>query len=540
MIFGLGKIKEKIVMKTLKRLLAILLALTFVGTVLVGCTKTPADTSDNGENSGDPTDDTQRATNEYGEESFSSVVPQKELDFDGEELTVLVRDLKKCSREWFKESTEDELDEAVAMRNAAVEAALNVKMKYEMVPNAGYDDFANNFNGMITDDIISDMHYYDIAANYAYPGAYPSVRDFAANLLDDYTFPYFDFSLPCWNQAIVKNTTINDRLHYISGDLNLSMFDTAMVIWYNKTLYDAKKTDSDPENIQIHALEGLWTYEDLYVWTMVYEDSNGTQGKHADDTYGLSIDHSEPLGEANPHDAIPYAWDLELVLTDHDGSHFFNIFGNTKAEEALVKFKNLVYAEGSRQNGSVDNFAAGHYVFWTGTIYPDEDANMTIREMEDKYGLLPWPKYDEDQENYGTSSEDYYTLMTVLDHAESSIRTKGEAISAYLQLATEESYTSVRGYYFNRIIKPKYFGTDDSEGTVTNSIALFDIIIDNIEFEYWTVYSPQLNDVAWLWRHSVAYSGTLEGLYKTEQDLYEEMIEDTDDWLFERGKYSKD
>ena len=90
-------------MKTLKRLFAILLALTFVGTVLVGCTKTPADTSDKGENSGDPTGDTQRATNEYGEESFSSVVPQKELDFEGEELTVLVRDLKKCSREWFKE-----------------------------------------------------------------------------------------------------------------------------------------------------------------------------------------------------------------------------------------------------------------------------------------------------------------------------------------------------------------------------------------------------------------------------------------------------
>ena len=137
MIFWLGKIKEKIVMKTLKKLLAILLALTFVGTVLVGCTKTPADTSDKGENSGDPTGDTQRATNVYGEESFYSAIAVDQLDFDGEELTVLVRNLKKCSREWFKESTEDELDEAVAMRNAAVEASLNVKMQYEMVPNAG-------------------------------------------------------------------------------------------------------------------------------------------------------------------------------------------------------------------------------------------------------------------------------------------------------------------------------------------------------------------------------------------------------------------
>ena len=76
-------------MKTLKRLLAILLALTFVGTVLVGCTKTPADTSDKGENSGDPTDDTQRATNEYGEESFYSVIAVDELDFDGEDFYII-------------------------------------------------------------------------------------------------------------------------------------------------------------------------------------------------------------------------------------------------------------------------------------------------------------------------------------------------------------------------------------------------------------------------------------------------------------------
>ncbi|MBR2346606.1 MAG: hypothetical protein IKA68_03270, partial [Clostridia bacterium] len=136
---------------------------------------------------------------------------------------------------------------------------------------------------------------------------------------------------------------------------------------------------------------------------------------------------------------------------------------------------------------------------------------------------------------YGTTSQDYYSLMTVLDHAESSIPTKGDAISAYLQLATEESYTSVRGYYFNRIVKPKYFGTDDSEGTVTNSIALFDIIIDNIEFDYWTIYSPQLNDVAWLWRDAVGTEDTgavtLESIFKSEEDLYKQMITETDAWL---------
>ena len=527
--------KEKIVMNTFKKILALLLALVFICTALIACKndKKDDDKQDDGNKNNQTTD--KKETNEYGEESFTGVVNPETLDFEGEELTILVRDNKVASREWHKDSPEDELDEAVAMRNAAVGDSLNIVMQYEMVPDASYDTFAANFNGMITDDIVSDMHYYDIAANFAYAGAYPAVREFAANLNDKEAFQYFDFSLPCWNQAIVQNTTINGRLHYVSGDINLSMFDAAMVIWYNKTLYDAKKEDTDPENIQTHALAGQWTYQDLYVWaSRLYEDSNGTQGKDADDTYGLSISHSK-RGNPNPHDAIPYAWDLEFVLTENDGTHSFNIIGNTKAEEALAKFRTLIYAEGSRQNGSVGNFAAGHYVFWTGALYPNEDANMTIREMEDKYGLLPWPKYEATQENYGTTSQDYYSLMTVLDHAESSIPTKGDAISAYLQLATEESYTSVRGYYFNRIVKPKYFGTDDSEGTVTNSIALFDIIIDNIEFDYWTIYSPQLNDVAWLWRDAVGTEDTgavtLESIFKSEEDLYKQMITETDAWL---------
>jgi hypothetical protein len=522
-------------MNTFKRILALLLALVFISAALMGCKKNKTD--DNQQDDGKKTEqkDTEKQTNEYGEESFSGSLPIQDLDFGGAELTILVRDNVICSREWHKESPEDELDEAVAMRNAAVEATLNLKMKYQMVPDASYDAFAEAFNGMITDDIVSDMHNYDIAANFAYAGAYPSVREFAANLNDKEMFPHFDFSLPCWNQAIVQNTTINGRLHYVAGDINLSMFDAAMVIWYNKTLYDAKKDDTDPENIQTHALAGLWTYDDLYAWTELYENSNGAdEGKDAADTYGLSISHSK-RGNPNPHDAIPYAWDLEFVLTNNDGTHSFNIEGNTKAEDALTKFRKLIYAEGSRKNGSVNNFAAGHYVFWTGSIYPNEDANMTIRQMEDKYGLLPWPKYEATQENYGTTSQDYYTLMTVLDHAESSVTTLGDEISAYLQFATEESYTSVRGYYFNRIIKPKYFGVDNSEGTVTNSIALFDIIVDNIEFDYWTIYSPQLNDVAWLWRDAVGTEDggevSLESIYMSEEDLYKQMIEETDAWL---------
>ena len=522
-------------MQILKRTMAILLVLCFIALTLIGCAKkqTSSDKQNDATNapSGSVDEQTQRPTNEYGEESFTNFVPVDDLDFEEEELTILLRDTKISSREWTKESPEDELDEAVAMRNAAVEDALNLVIDYEFVAYANYDAFASEFNNMILQDIKDQYHYYDIAANFAYCGAYTTVRDCASNLLDVGTFPFFNFDLPCWNQAIVKNTTINGRLHYVSGDVNLTLFDAALVIWYNKTLYDEYAEPTDPENVQLLALEGKWTYDELYRWAdRLYVDSNGTQGKQGDDTYGYA---SGGKGNVAPTDAFPYAWDLEFLTYNADGTHDFNIIGNDKIETAFTMVHNLLEANGNcMTDAGVGNFTAGCYVFWPSVIYPGEGANMAIREMDDKYGLLPMPKFDGDQENYGTTTQDFYSLMTILDHSESPVPTKGKAVSAYLQLMTEESYTSVRGYYFNRIIKPKYFGTDDSEGTVTNSIALFDIIVANIEFEYWTIYSAQLNDVAWLWRDSFRDNkASIESAYKEQQDAFEAAIKSTDIWL---------
>ena len=521
-------------MNTFKKIIALLLVCVFVGAALVGCgsKETGNDEETNGGQSGNIGAATETETNIYGEPSFTSVVPVNDLDFEGEEISILHRDTEIVNREWHKDSTEDELDEAVAMRNSAVEETLNVTVVYERVPFPNYDQGATNFNNLVYDDVVKGFHYYDIAAHFAYAGAYPIIRDCNANLLDSEQFPFFDFTLPCWNQTVVNNTTINGRLHYITGDINISLFDSTMVMWYNKTLYDEKSDSSvDPENMQLYALQGLWTYDELYRWaTRLYEDSNGTAGKQTDDTYGYGTD-ARGSGHPCPGDAIPHAWDLEFLIENNDGTHSYNIIGNDKAESALTKFRNLFDATGTCESATVSSFTAGNYVFYASVIYPGKDANMMIREMEDTYGLLPMPKYDVEQEQYGTTATDGYSLMTVLDHKDSTVPTKGDAVSAYLQLATEESYTSVRGYYFNRIIKPKYFGTDDSEGTVTNSIALFDIIVANIEFTFWNIYSAQLNNIAWLWRDTVGRPGTLESEFVANETAFNDALRETDAWL---------
>ena len=493
-------------------------------------------------------------------EGNGSVVPSDEIDFGGESLTILHRNSMALQREWYKDVAEDDLDEIIAIRNAAVEDALNLNIRYQPMASSSYWDCLNEFTAAIKEDVDYDFHYYDIVANYAYTGADLAVRDYLANLADTDIFPYFDFTLPCWNQSIVESTYVNGMLYYITGDMNLSTFDKTMVVFLNKSMYNKKKTANDPDDLQDLALEGYdiergvgvaggFTYDVLYRWASIFEESNGSYGNQHDDFHAISAAYS-----SIPLDSLPYAWNLDYVVTNNDGSHSYNVVGNSKIEQAIVKAQNLFNSSlpsavgvsnhdntGNCSLGGysepISHFAADKSIFAIHVLYSNETDNLMLREMNSEFGLLPMPKYDSNQLDYGTTAHDSYTLMTVIDHSMSSVPTKGEEVSAYLQCSTEVSYATVRAYYINRIVKPKYFGTDDSNGAVSKSIQIFNIIADNVEFDFLSVYAPQLNGIlSSCWRKVVTgehiYGAiTAKDAYESEQATYDAMLEEVDGWL---------
>ena len=529
----------------MKKLICLLLVACFMIAALVSCGNNN-DVTDGSGSDGENGGTTAPETNEFGEETFTSVVPVDELDYEGKTLKILHRDALNVQREWYKESPSDELDEVIAVRNEAVAETLNIDVQYQAMASSNYEDCLNQFTAAIKEDVDNDFHYYDIVANYAYAGANVAVRDYVANLNDKEVFPFFEFSLPCWNQAIVNTTMVNDQLFYITGDLNLSTFDKSIVVFINKTMYNDKKNEDDPEDLQDVAIKGYWDYEDLYRWSTVFEETNGENGAQHDDFHAISAAFS-----SIPLDAFPYAWDLEYLVEEADGTHSYNVVGNTKVEDAITKVQNLLNGQISAGVANYDNtgecslggysepithFANDKCIFAIHLLYCTEEDNVLLRGMESEFGLLPVPKYEETQENYGTTAHDSYTLMTVIDHSTSSVPTQGEMISAYLQYSTEESYTNVRGYYINRIVKPKYFGTDDTNGSVSKSIEIFNMIANNVEFTFISVYAPQLNGILnTCWRDVVTGDAngatTAQSAYEADQANFDLALEEVDTWL---------
>ncbi len=548
----------------MKRLISLLLVLCFILTALVACggDETPSDSaapSDVGNSGTEAPQGTLDYSNIYGDPELIKTIDPNEHDYSGDSLVMLIRNDDKIKREFGVDSSTEEINEQILTRNSLVQSDLNLVLIPEYI---GSDDAAvcrDEFTKRIKNDVDGDQHGVDIAAHFAYYATDVAVREYSANLLDEDTFPYFDFSIPCWNQAIVKNSNINGKSLVCAGDYTLSLFNFAFVIWHNKTLYaeNRAKVENSPEDIQDVVLSGEWTSDKLYAWSQFYEN---TSAADECDTYGTYLGMA---GWCTNIDVLPFAWQIQLMTQEsNNGPHKYNVIGNDKAEDAVVLYRNMTLQQGNAYMHSAPSdaggrgtcnsggcFNAGNIVFQTGTVSWSASDSERMRSMEDQYALIPYPKYDElqvgtprteaqlkwkiEDMGYYSTTQDCYSLIGVVDHFESTVPTKGDMVSAYLQHSSELSYTDVRGYYFDKVIRGKNLGLDDTDGTVTKSIRIFNMIINNLQFDYWALYSASLGDIMHLFRYTVtAPSGTtLENRYKASQGVYDEALKTADIWF---------
>ena len=520
----------------MKRVIALILVLCMLGAVLIACGKKTPETK--------PTEkptETETATNMWGEPDLGVDVPSKwaNVHFENEELTILVLNDEKVSREWeSEESISDELDQQITLRNEIVESNLGVDVQIELTgtcaPGEEWGLWQSSFVPAIQNDVDNKLHELDAVANFGFSGMTLSLAEYYVNLHDKDTLPHFDFKLPCWNQDIVENGTLNGKLYLIAGDMNLSLFNASMIMWHNMDLYDKVKDveAGDAEDIQDLVLSGLWTYDELYRWSGYH--TTGGSIETCPHVYGVYIG-GDPY-PTQPNDAIPYAWGIEFFTRNSDGTFSYNMVENLEAEQALLSLRKLHDREGNQHYNNKctcgNHFINGGTIFQGDVLYWNRSSSAALRDMQDKYALVPWPKYEVSQAHYTTTSQDYFTTMSILDHSGSPVPTKGEAVSAYLQYANEYSYDNVRGYYFHMVVKSKLFGTDDSDGHVTKSWRIFCEIVDNLQFDFGAIYGQALDHILMnVWRTNVGQTTTVQQRFEGSMELYNEKLYNLHVWF---------
>ena len=450
-------------------------------------------------------------TDEWGQDLIDNGIPEN-LDYGGAVVNILIRSGEQYRREWTNDKATDALSNEIFNRNEKVQTDLGVTFNF--IPT-DEGKSGTTINQKIINTGKSGMGGIDIVSNYAAYAGNPNLLENYINLYDS-KLTYLDLEKTYWNQNFISSAEAFGKLFVVVGDVNLSVFDRTIITYFNQTQCEARGITGLYQLV----LEGGWTYEMLYEYASdVHEDSG--LNDPSKDLYGLTT-----IKGSEASDGFLYSFDCMLTEAAEDGTHKL-VTGSqlTKLSEAMGKIQTLCYSDGAYMHTSsqqnYDMFTEGRALFNIDVIYHYASGNAQMRDMRDKYGLLPVPKYDSSQTEYYSGVQDAHNVMSVMYHSKQNY----EMVSAVLESLCAENYRSVRPYYFEKIVKTVYL--QDSE-----SGQVFDLVLAGTRWDIADVYAATAGYVRnKVWRAVFQNKGEVTTAFGEHAQSLNGLLADLDEWL---------
>lgn len=374
------------------------------------------------------------------------------LDFQSADFTVNYFSWQGYSYYFFAdEETGDVMNDSIYKRKLFVEEYLNVKLGQK--DSGHYDNQIPEVKRSIAagDDAYQAVLLHCIAgvsefgsSNYMYN-------------FDD--LPYIDYSANWWNHAIMDELRLGTRTVYGVSDY---MLPCPYIIVYNKDVI----SEYGMENPYEAVYSGTWTLDKFLKMAQDSTiDLTGDGSVSHDDIHGIGYDEWSKL--------ISFMTGCDQFMTSRDDENHVYLDMNTeKMADIVQKFYDTSSVNGvffelvpQPKADTKSAFKSGHIEF---LLTPMSELGR-FRDADIDVGVLPYPKYNENQENY--ISLDWGGLMCV----PSTIR-DADMVGAVLELLAYKSGDTVIPTYYDIMLDGKIARDEDS-------IKMFDILFDTIAYE---------------------------------------------------------
>ena len=421
--------------------------------------------------------------------------------FDGQTFTILCRE----DFDWANEIITDEMNgeivnDAIYERERTVEERFGVDMQVYRTPGIWGNE--SKFNDKIKGAVQSGDNSYQLVAGYAYFITALASKGFFTNLLN---VPYLDFDSPWWNSNLSDELTLYDQLYFAGGDLSYTMLQQMFGCYFNKDM----SSSYGVEDLYSVVRSGKWTYDYIYsLAASISNDVNGDGIMDVNDGYGLCL----PIG--NVCDMFFPAFDQPLTAKDDDGNIVLRM-GDQKAHDLADKVLRL-YTENdgvfalSESDVFDTPFKEGRALLIINSL---GFSKGTLRDLDINFGILPIPKYDENQDAYHTLSQDAYSLFCVPLNAGNL-----DMIGAVTEAMACESYKHVTPAYYEVAMKYKY--SQDSD-----TVEMLDIIREGALFNFGFVNSSSCNDMIHILRDVVNGNKEYASLYAKNEKKYQKSLD---------------
>ena len=354
----------------------------------------------------------------------------------------------------YDEENPSSVDEAKKLVVEKIESDYNVKINGELTQMDQYT------NGIIKNQVTSGLHYYDIVFDSLNSAAAMATEDLQMDLSDISTI---DLSHPWWDQNAVKDLSINNKLYFVCGDINTYDDQGTFCVLFNKNL---KKQFGIEEDFYQLVRDNKWTmdkFEEICKSNVTY-DSTGDNILDENDTWALGTERynifiqligaGQRISTKDNND-LPY-----LVLSESKEATF-------KVLQDILEFYNdeqtvMVANTPKYENKGYNNvweatvhkaFIEGRELFYMCGLF----NAASFRVMEDEFGILPIPKYNETQDRYYHTVQSGHNTVMHIPTTTPNVEDLGLVISA---LAKESKRLVTPAYYD---VQLKYRDSRDDE-----------------------------------------------------------------------------
>lgn len=405
-------------------------------------------------------------TEDVDEDGYKKDSLPSDLNFNNKEVAILHWNDADYEEFFVEDESGEIVSDALYKRNCNVEERLGVRL--EFIGTAGDTYNEAPFALTLSTNVESGERPFDIVGAYSYTAGLCAVQNLYYDLSN---VEHLDFEKPWWPNNLINQATINNKLYFVSGDISANVIYAMYVTFFNKEILNEFQLE-DPFSL-VH--EGKWTIDKQFEMCKgVYLDSNANGVKDLGDRSGLYV-YTLHLDS--------YLWGSDIFIIDSTNGEFklSDEFMGEKTYSLQQKLKTFLGTsnDGIHVTVKEDN----HKYFGDGVaLFVPERCHRAIEYSDGDvdFGVLPIPKYDEDQAEYITIMGNTFSLYSApVNVADANLA------GAVLECMASESYRNVTPALYERSFQYRY-----SQEEV--SAQMFDIAKNGVVFDMSRIFSNSL------------------------------------------------
>ena len=462
-------------MKKITRIISFLLIITMLLLTAVSC-KTPAD-----ENSSKATGDVSDKDISGDEQNGGNSDEQQQEEDTKPDVLSILASLPDADYEAYifkiwtsnhfnttlegrqapdEQETGDIVNDALFRRDKLIEEKYNIEIEYTLFADA------NPLYQSCKKSIAAGDDSFDYAMDKMMDLTKPLSQ--AGQIVDFNRMPNVDLTKEWWSKYAIRDLTIDGRFFFATGDITARYPGSQYIMLFNKKLFSDMGFEYPYQTVR----DGNWTLDALFNITKnSTRDINGDGAIDNSDLFGLVVETMAPFcflqasGEG-----------LTKIV---DGNPVFNVKNDRtiaimdKLSAAWSDPYYIYYPKNYQTYDEVPIFKEDRALFaaMTGT------NTSLFKDMESDFGVVPLPKYDENQPEYYSYCQPYGSASVCVPITNKNLERTGMIIEA---MAASGRYTSTPAAY-DVTLKTKYARDAESE-------EMFDIICEGSTYDFAFIY----------------------------------------------------